>query len=108
MILHKWFHENHMVLNLGKCHYTEIGKNDPSHKINLNNNETVSSNEEKLLGTLLDSKLNTDSYVTSLCKKEGQKLSALAGTNNYLFTDLEIVLLNLEETINAINSKSCY
>ena len=23
MILHKWFHENHMVLNPGKCHYID-------------------------------------------------------------------------------------
>ena len=26
MILHKWFHENHMVLNPGKCHYIVIGE----------------------------------------------------------------------------------
>ena len=33
MILYKWFHESHMVLNLGKCHYIVIGDDDPSHKI---------------------------------------------------------------------------
>ena len=48
MILHKWFHENHMTLNLGKCHYIEINDDDPCHKIILNNNEIASSNEEKL------------------------------------------------------------
>ena len=47
MILHKWFHENHTVLNPGKCHYTVIGDDDPIHKIILNNNQIVSSNEEK-------------------------------------------------------------
>ena len=25
IILHKWFHEYHMVLNHGKCHYIVIG-----------------------------------------------------------------------------------
>ena len=55
MILHKWFHENHMVLNLDKYH---IGDDDPTQKIILNNNEIASSNEEKLMGILLDSKLN--------------------------------------------------
>ena len=25
MILHQWFHENHMTLNQGKCHYMVIG-----------------------------------------------------------------------------------
>ena len=39
MILHKWFRENHMVLNSGKCHYVVIGADDPSDKIILNNNE---------------------------------------------------------------------
>ena len=74
MILHKWFHGNHMVLNPGKCHYIVIGDDDPTQKIILNNNEIASSNEEKLLGILLDSKLNFDSHMTSLCKKAGQKL----------------------------------
>ena len=73
MILHKWFNENHMVLKPGKCHYIAIGDNDPSRKIILNNNEIASSNEQKLLGILSDSKLNFDSHITSLWKKAGQK-----------------------------------
>ena len=32
MILHKWFHENHMVLNPGKCHYIVIGNDDLAQK----------------------------------------------------------------------------
>ena len=32
LILHKWFHENHMVLNLGKCHYIVISGDDPMKK----------------------------------------------------------------------------
>ena len=81
IILHKCFHQNHMVLNPGKCHYMVIGDDDPSHKVILNNNEISNSNEEKLLGILLDSKLNFESYIISLCKKAGQELSALARIN---------------------------
>ena len=33
MILHKWFHENHIVLNPGKYRYIVISDDDPSHKI---------------------------------------------------------------------------
>ena len=73
MILHKWFHENHMVLNAGKCHYIVIGDDDPTYKIILNNNEIASSNVEKHLGILLDIKLNFDSHITSLCKKKQTK-----------------------------------
>ena len=45
------------------CHYIVIVDNDHSHKIILNNKEITSSNEEKLLGILLDSKLSFDSHI---------------------------------------------
>ena len=95
MILHKWFHENYMVLNAGKCRYIVIGDDDPTHKIILNNNEIASCNVEKLLGILLDIKLNFDSHITTLCKKKtGQKLSALARINHYLTHNKKLLLLN--------------
>ena len=98
MILQKWFHENHLVLNPDKCHFIVIGDDDPNQKIILNNNEIVSSNEEKLLGILLDSKLNFDS-ITSLCKKAGQKLSALARINHYLTQDQKIIAIKLSSKV---------
>ena len=83
-----------MELNLGKCHYVVICDADPSPKINLNNNEIPSSNEEKLLGILLDSTLNFGSHITFLCKKSQQKVSALARVNHYLTADQKLLLLN--------------
>ena len=93
MILRKWFHENHMVLNPDKCHYIVIGDDDPNQKIILNNNKIASSNEEKLLGILSDNKLNFDSHITSLCKKAGQNLGALSRINHYLTQDKKLLLL---------------
>ena len=77
MTSHKRFHENHMLLNSGKRHDIVIGDSGHYYKIILNNNEIASSNEEKLLGILLDSKLNFESHITSLCKKEGKSLVSL-------------------------------
>ena len=94
MILHQWFHENHMTLNPGKCHYMVIGSRDLSHEIMLNNNKITSSNEEKLLGIFLDSKLNFESHIGSLCRKAGQKISALARLKNYLKSNQRNLLLN--------------
>ena len=71
-----------------------IGDDDPSPKIILNNNKIPSSNEEKLLGILLDSKLNFDSHITFLCKKAQQKVSALARVNHYLTADQKLLLIN--------------
>ena len=48
MILHQWFHENHITLNPGRCHYMVTGSRDLSHEIMLNNNKITSSNEENL------------------------------------------------------------
>ena len=50
--------------------------------------KVTSPNEEKLLGILLDSKLN-------FVNKTGQKLTSLARINYYFTPDQEIVLLNL-------------
>ena len=89
-----------MVLNAGKCHYIVIGDDDPTHKIILNNNEITSSNVEKLLGILLDSKLNFDSHITSLCKKAGQKLSALARINHCLTQYQKLLLSSTVATVD--------
>ena len=43
MILHKWLHENRMVLNAGNFHYIVIGDDNPTPKITLNNNEIAIS-----------------------------------------------------------------
>ena len=37
-ILYKWFRENQMVRNLGKCDYIVICDDHPSHEIIVNNN----------------------------------------------------------------------
>ena len=54
IILHQWFHENHMTLNPGKCHYMVIGIRTLSHETMLNNNKITSSNEDRLLSIFLD------------------------------------------------------
>lgn len=55
-----------------------------SHGIMLNNNKTNSSNEEKLLGILLDSKRNFESHIGPLFRKTDQKIIALTRLKNYL------------------------
>ena len=94
MILHQWFHENHMTLNPGKCHYMVISSRDLSHEIMLNDSKITSSNEKKLLGIFLDSKLNFESYIGSLCRNAGQKINASARLKSYLTSDQRNLLLN--------------
>ena len=62
-----------MTLNPGKFHYMVIDNENLSYKIMLNNNEITGSNEEKLLGKFLGSKVNfKKSYKLSLQKNRSK------------------------------------
>ena len=93
LIMQKWFCENHMVLNPGKCHYLVLGKRSNSDTINLNGTKLASSSYEKLLGILIDRDLSFDKHIRSLCRKAGQKLNALARISNYLTHDQKFFFL---------------
>ena len=84
-----------MAYNPGKCHYMLIGNHDESNKINLNGTEITSSSNKKLHGVLIDKKLNFDVHIKSLCKKEDQKLSALARVSNDYTLHQKLLLINL-------------
>ena len=74
--MQKWFYENLMVLNPGKCHYILIGNHDEPDKINLNIRENANNTNEKLLAVLIDKKLNFDVHIKTLCEKAEQKLNS--------------------------------
>ena len=93
MILYLWFHENQMTLNPEKCHYMVIGGRDLLHEIMLSNSKIISSNEEKLLGIFLDSKLIFQSHIGSFCRKASQEINALARLKNFLILDQRNLLL---------------
>ena len=57
----KWFSENYMVLNSGKCHFMCLGKNTENETYFFNNNEMKNSSEEKILGIIL--RINLSSKV---------------------------------------------
>ena len=65
LIMQKWFYENHMVLNPGKCHYLVLGNRSNSDIINLNGTKLASSSYEKLLGILIDRDLGFDKHIKS-------------------------------------------
>ena len=94
IIMQKWFYENHMVLNTGKCHYLVLGNRSNSDTINLNGTKLASSSYEKFLGILIDRDLSFDKHRKSLCRKAGQKLNALVLISNYLTQDQKRLLLN--------------
>ena len=79
----KWFHENHMKANADKYHLLVTMTKDA---VPANIREFVinNSNEEKLLGVKIDTKLSFQNHVSSLFKKASQKLHALARIVNFM------------------------
>ena len=74
-----------MLLNSEKSHYICIGKNCADDML-LHNGKKFKSSKETILRIAIDNKLSFDSHINRICKKAGQKLSALSQIS--AFTDL--------------------
>ena len=71
-IVNNWVHENFILLNPEKNHYMCLGKSlDDNEVLNFHNLTVKSSKEVDILG------IKINSHMKSICKKAGQKLSAL-------------------------------
>ena len=58
-IVTKWFYENYMVLNSGKCHFMCLGQNTVNEIFVYDNTEMKNSKVEKILGVIIDNKLKS-------------------------------------------------
>ena len=77
-----------MKLNEDKCHFMILGeRTNQDVGINIDNCNVDNSQEEKLLGVLIDSNLNFEKHVSNICKKAANKLFALSRMSTYLGTD---------------------
>ena len=93
-IVTKWFYENYMVLNLGKCHFMCLRQNAVNETFVYDNSEMKNSKEEKVLGVIIDNKLRFKSHVKNLCKKASQKIWALTRLINYLSDSKKKIIFN--------------
>ena len=71
-----WFFENYMILNSEKCHYMCIWKNCTDDMFLHNSKKFRNNKKETILGATIDNKLSSDSHISKVCKKVGQKSSA--------------------------------
>ena len=94
LVLSKWFPENFMKLNEGKCHLLTFGTSQDDIKITVGEAIVKESSEEKLLGVTIDKNLNFKSHVSNLCKRASQKLHALARVSASMNPDKLRLLMN--------------
>ena len=81
----EWFSDNYMIINPDKCKYMCMGKNSyDNDTLSLNEFNLKNSDHEIILGITIDRKLTFNKRIKNLCKKAGQKLSALLRISPYL------------------------
>ena len=78
-----WFKNNYMKLNQGKCHFLVSG-NTEHLWVKVGEKMIWESQEEKLLGVVIDKNLNFNSHLSMICKKVSRKISALARVSRLL------------------------
>ena len=79
-----------MKLNQDKCHLLISGHKYESVWANIGSCKICESNEQKLRGVNIDSKLNFSHYILKQWKKAGRELSALSARESF-----HEILLNL-------------
>ena len=79
-----WFENNYMILNKTKCHFLISGNTHEHLWAKVGNEMIWESSKEKLLGINLDNNLTFKDHVSTLCKKAGQKVTALARLVKYM------------------------
>ena len=88
-----------LQLNHKKCHFLTSGNVNEYLWIKVGDELIWESAEEKLLGVTLDKNLNFNSHLANLCKKVGQKVTALARIVNLLpFHKRRIILKTFIES----------
>ena len=79
-----WFENNYMKLNQSKCHFMISGTVNEHLWIRVGEERIWETIQEKLLGVTIDKDLKFDSHISTICKKAGQKVSALARVSRLL------------------------
>ena len=74
-----------MKANADKCHLLVNSKEKVCTKIGSYNIE--SSEQQKLLGVLIDNKLTFEKHINNLCTKASQKLNALCRVSSFMSTN---------------------
>ena len=93
MIVENWFFESYMILNPGKCYFMCIGKNvNDSELLNLNDLNLKNCKEIEVLGITIDRNLSFNGHIKNICRKAGQKVSALLRLSSHINTDKKSLL----------------
>ena len=73
----KWFEDNNMKMNSGKCHLFVSGNKHENMWAKIGDDQIWESRTVKLLGITTDNELKFDEYISNVCQKAQTKLTVL-------------------------------
>ena len=71
-----------------------LGNNTENEKYLFHNILMENSKKQKILGVIIDNKLNFKSHISELCKKASQKIAALSRLSSYLHNSEKKLIFN--------------
>ena len=80
----KWFEDNNMKVNSGKCHHFVSGNKHENMWAKVGDDQIWESRTVKLLGITIDNELKFVEYISNVCKKAQRKLTVLTRIKKYL------------------------
>ena len=90
--LFKWFSDNQMKANKDKCHL--VISNNEKVSIKIDNIELENTSSKKLLGIIIDSKLNFKEHLEGIIKKASRKVNVLSRITTYMNLTKRKLLMN--------------
>ena len=91
-LLFQWFSDNEMKGNEDNCHVLIRTKEKVC--VNIGTTQITNSKCKKLLGIKIDSNLNFEDHIESICKKDKAKLNALTRIASHMPSQKRKVLMN--------------
>ena len=94
LIVDEWFFNNFLVLNSDKCHFMTLGKPNTLPNLKCDNITIKNSVSEKLLGVIIDNKLDLAEHLNTICKMANLKLHALNRISRFLSPEQHVLIIN--------------
>ena len=90
-----WFESNYMKINEDKSHFLFPGSDPELMWVKVGQEKIYESNQEKLLGLMIDKKLSFTPYLENLCRKVNTKITALRRLVRILPFEKRRILMNV-------------
>ena len=91
-VIFQWFRHNAFQGNASKCHV--LLSTDRQVHVNIGNAKIENTQNEKLLGITIDSKLSFDKHIQQICSRTSAKLKALARIAPFMDITKRKILIN--------------